>query len=116
MIDKNKLKEVLFKDFKELLKKEFTTDWKSQRLMIEVYLNIMNLDNTMKYLNNLTICGNKIENVIKILNGLELEKKTNIEMTMDNINEYIKLFDKETQKIQNRIINEILNEEGNDDD
>lgn len=48
-----KLRQALIKDFKELLVEEFTTDWKSQRFLIEMYLSVMSLDNTMKLFNKL---------------------------------------------------------------
>lgn len=48
-----KLRQAIIKDFKELLVEEFTTDWKSQRFLIEMYLSVMSLDNTMKLFNEL---------------------------------------------------------------
>lgn len=47
----DKLRQALLKDFKELLVKEFTLDWESKRLLIELYLSVMRLDNTMKLIN-----------------------------------------------------------------
>lgn len=52
-----KLRQAILKDFKELLVEEFTTDWKSQIFLIEMYLSVMSLDNTMKLFNKL----NKME-------------------------------------------------------
>lgn len=47
----DKLRQALLKDFKELLVKEFTLDWEAKRLLIELYLSVMRLDNTMKLIN-----------------------------------------------------------------
>ncbi len=41
------VKQALLKDFKELLQPEFTTNWKSERFLIEMYLSVMRLDNLM---------------------------------------------------------------------
>lgn len=46
--NEKRLKRALLKDFKELLKPEFTTAWKTERIMIEMYLGVMSLENTMK--------------------------------------------------------------------
>ena len=42
------LSQALLEDFKELLQPEFTTNWKAERFLIEMYLSVMRLDNTMK--------------------------------------------------------------------
>lgn len=39
---------------------------------------------------DITICGKTIEEVIRILNGLEFERITQIEMTMENLERYYK--------------------------
>jgi hypothetical protein len=36
--------------------------------------------------NPVTICGRSIDEVISILNGLDIEKETEIDMTMQNLN------------------------------
>jgi hypothetical protein len=46
--NEKRLKRALLKDFKELLKPEFTTAWKTERIMIGMYLGVMSLENTMK--------------------------------------------------------------------
>lgn len=53
MINKQELKTAILKDFKELLVKEFTVDYKSKRFLIEMYLSVMNLDNTIKLIERL---------------------------------------------------------------
>jgi hypothetical protein len=47
----NNLKEALIKDFKQLLQKEFTTDWKIQRMVRELEIGVMSLDNTEALIN-----------------------------------------------------------------
>ena len=39
------LKKELKKDFNQLLVKEFTADWKTQRLIMELNIDVMSLDN-----------------------------------------------------------------------
>ena len=48
MNKEDKLRQAMLKDFKELLVSEFTTNWKAERFLIEMYLSVMSLDNTMK--------------------------------------------------------------------
>lgn len=48
--NENRIKQALLKDFKELLQPEFTTNWKSERFLIKMYLSVMRLDNLMKAL------------------------------------------------------------------
>jgi hypothetical protein len=50
-----KLREALKKDFKELYVKEYTTGWKEQRFLRNTELNIMSLENTIKYINSLIL-------------------------------------------------------------
>lgn len=47
-----KLVRALQKDFEELYVKEFTTAWKENRLIRNIELGIMRLDNTEKYIAN----------------------------------------------------------------
>ena len=47
------LTQALNKDFKELLQPEFTTNWKAERFLIGMYLSVMSLDNTMKFIKEL---------------------------------------------------------------
>ena len=46
----------------------------------------------------LTICGMSIEEAVKILNGLELERKCGIKMTMENLSEWQEIIRKEYEK------------------
>lgn len=46
--NENRIKQAILKDFKKLLQPEFTTNWKSERFLIEMYLSVMSLENTMK--------------------------------------------------------------------
>ena len=41
----NTLREALKKDFKRLYVKQFTTDWEAQRLIRNVEIDVMSLDN-----------------------------------------------------------------------
>lgn len=70
-----KLRQALIKDFKELLVEEFTTDWKAQRFLIEMYLSVMNLDNTMKLFNKLNEENKELKNTINEYAEEELQRQ-----------------------------------------
>ena len=53
MNKEDKLRQAILKDFKELLVDEFTANWKAERFLIEMYLSVMSLDNTMKLIKEL---------------------------------------------------------------
>lgn len=53
---------------------------------------------------DIKICGKSLNEVITILNGLELEKITNIEMTMENLSYLYKELLKEQYKVQQESI------------
>lgn len=46
----SKIKEAIKKDFNILYQKEFTTDWKEQRLVRELEINVMSFPNLLKEL------------------------------------------------------------------
>lgn len=52
-MNEDKLRQAILKDFKELLVDEFTTNWKAERFLIGMYLSVMSLDNTMKFIKEL---------------------------------------------------------------
>jgi len=45
LLSDEKLREALMRDFRKLYVKEFTTDWEAQRLVREVELSVMSLEN-----------------------------------------------------------------------
>ena len=47
---------------------------------------------------DIKICGKRIEEVIMILNGLDIEKRYQIEMTMENLIKYKEIIDDEINK------------------
>ena len=70
-----KLRQALIKDFKELLVEEFTTDWKAQRFLIEMYLSVMSLDNTIELFNKLNEENKKLRNTINEYAEEELQRQ-----------------------------------------
>ena len=70
-----KLRQALIKDFKELLVEEFTTDWKAQRFLIEMYLSVMSLDNTIELFNQLNEENKKLRNTINEYAEEELQRQ-----------------------------------------
>lgn len=47
---------------------------------------------------DIKICGKTIEEVIRILKGLEFERQTQIEMTMENLERYYKFIREDQEK------------------
>ena len=70
-----KLRQAILKDFKELLVEEFTTDWKAQRFLIEMYLSVMSLDNTMKLFSKLNEENKELRNTINEYAEEELQRQ-----------------------------------------
>ena len=60
-----------------------------------LYEKIENTDGTITYkpydISNVKICGKTIEQIVKILNGLDIEKESKIILTMENLEKYYKL-------------------------
>ena len=50
MDDIEKLRQALRKDFDKLYVKEFATDWQMQRLLRNIEIGVMSLENTLKLL------------------------------------------------------------------
>lgn len=53
------------------------------------------------------ICGKTLEQVIDILNGLDLEKLYDLEMTMKNFGEWVELYRESNENIK-QILNEMF--------
>jgi hypothetical protein len=70
-----KLRQAILKDFKELLVEEFTTDWKAQRFLIEMYLSVMSLDNTIELFNKLNEENKELRNTINEYAEEELQRQ-----------------------------------------
>ena len=54
---------------------------------------------------DIKICGKTLREVISILNGLEAEKITGMELCMENINKYMELILKEQQESLTKALN-----------
>lgn len=53
-LTREELRQAIRKDFHELLVKEFTADWKIQRLLHDLELDVMDFDNTMQLFDTYT--------------------------------------------------------------
>ena len=60
---------------------------------------------------DIKICGKTLREVITILNGLEAEKITGMELCLENINEYMELILKEQQESFIKLIKKQIREE-----
>lgn len=58
-----------------------------------------------------TICGKKLEEVVDILQGLDLEKQYDLEMTMKNFREWTKEYHKEHNERINQVLSKMFDEE-----
>ena len=54
---------------------------------------------------DIKICGKSLREVITIINGLEAEKITGMELCMENINKYMELILKEQQESLTKALN-----------
>ena len=63
------------------------------------------------FFNNMTIKGKTIEEIITILNGLEIEKMLEIQMTMENLSYLFKKVIDEQNKIQQMTIKNMFSGE-----
>ena len=81
----------------ENLKKE--TDELEYDLVLKQNIYIEQLQNKIKELedrlNVQTICGYPIKEAIRILNAITLERAYDIKVTMDNLQEFMKIYQKE---------------------
>lgn len=68
----------------------------------ELYEKIENEDGSITYkkydISKITINGKTIEEIIKILNGLDIERITGIEMTLENLSYLFKKITEEQNK------------------
>ena len=53
------------------------------------------------------ICGKSLEEVMNILNGLDLEKQYDLEMTMKNFHEWVEQYHKEYNERINQVLYKI---------
>ena len=60
------------------------------------------------FFNNMTIKGKTIEEIITLLNGLEIEKMLEIQMTMENLSYLFKKVIDEQNKMQQMAIKKIM--------
>ena len=59
---------------------------------------------------DITICGKTIEEVIRILKGLDFERVTQIEMTMKNLEKYYEFIRKEQEELIEESFNRLKNQ------
>lgn len=66
--------------------------------VLETVLDIIdNLEKEIEELRSPTICGRTIEEITNILNGLDLEKETELKVTMDNMKHFMAIYQKEIE-------------------
>lgn len=65
--------------------------------------------------NNVTICGRKIEQIMQILNGLDLEKENELLLTMENLNKWCEIISEDIKKQQEKVIKNMLDRMNNYD-
>ena len=130
----DEIKEILIKDFNEILVKEFCTDWKEKRLYIELLVNSTPFSNLLDYITNLQQENERLkdQNINEILkkdleicakqykkSDEKLEKyKSRIEKAVAYIKEQYKWIEESDERWQpvldNKKILNILKGEDND--
>lgn len=60
-------------------------------------------------LRNPTICGRTIEEIVNILNGLDLQKATELEVTMENLKYFMEIYQKEIEESLNNATTSLIN-------
>lgn len=71
-------------------------------------LNAILCNEIDKEFNNIKICGKSLDEVIDILNGLEIERMTDIKMTMENLSYLFKKVVDEQNKRQQMAIKKMM--------
>ena len=99
---KDEIKEILIKDFNEILVKEFCTDWKEKRLYIELLLNATPFTNLLNYITNLQ------EENKELKKKITFNEKSRRKM-QQSLMEQIEQLKEENERLNN-IINELEKE------
>lgn len=75
--NESRIKQALLKDFKKLLQPEFTTNWESERFLIEMYLSVMRLDNLMKVISKVGSNEKKetLKQICKMISSGDISKE-----------------------------------------
>lgn len=103
MNKEDKLRQAILKDFKELLVSEFTTNWKAERFLIEMYLSVMSLDNTMKLINEQNQQLKAIEKDHQKINGELREELQKANDTLDTHNELVNHLQEVIEEVKTEI-------------
>jgi len=71
----DEIKEILIKDFNEILVPEFTTDWKEKRFYIQLLIETMPLINLLDYITDLQQINKNLTSSLnkKVEEGIELQ-------------------------------------------
>ena len=72
------IKEILIKDFNEILVKEFCTDWKEKRLYIELLVKSTPFSNLLDYITNLQQENERLKETIKSINAISYQSDDEI--------------------------------------
>ena len=100
---KDEIKEILIKDFNEILVKEFCTDWKEKRLYIELLVNATPFTNLLDYITNLQTIEQQYSAILS--ENAELENKiTNLQQENKQLKGDIKELFKENENKEKVII------------
>ena len=76
--------------------------------LYEIEENNGNINITPYDISNITICGRKLEQVIQILNGLDLEKEKEMLLIMKNLGKWCELIKDDIRKQQEEAIKNLI--------
>ena len=85
----NEIKEILIKDFNEILVKEFCSDWKEKRLYIELLVNSTPFNNLLDYITNLQQENESLKEAQKNFEK-QFIKEMDCKSRIEKIGKYIK--------------------------
>ena len=98
-------------EYIEALKKpirfKYTNDDKIEILKQTIEL-INEQHDEIEELRNPTICGRTIDEIVNILNGLDLEKETKLEVTMENLKSFMAIYQKEVEDSLHNATTELI--------
>jgi hypothetical protein len=84
-LTREELRQAIRKDFHELLVKEFTADWKIQRLLHDLELDVMDFGNTMQLFDTYTQAKEREARMDQLDKLIDIESKTFNQWTQTDI-------------------------------
>lgn len=85
---REELRQAIRKDFHELLVKEFTADWKIQRLLHDLELNVMDFGNTMQLFDTYTQAKEREARIASVQLYMDTCENNSADPSWESIHEF----------------------------